>query len=260
MRQSKRFRFPNGRGNVLAGIADIPPEDAWAWAIFSHCFTCTKDLKAIVRISRRLAGHGIGVLRYDATGLGDSDGDFSETNFNTTCQDVLAAAEFAAKEFDSPQILIGHSFGGAASLATASEIPTLNALVTIAAPSDTHHLAEHIARQNSRIDSDGEGVFSVGGQTYLLKRQLLQNLREFDLRSKLSRLRLPLLIFHSPLDETLAWDHAIGLFENAGGANTLVTLDGADHLLVNQPSDVAFVADMIATWVSRYIPRHGASN
>ena len=251
MQQSKRVRFSNGRGQMLAGIGEIPAGKIWTWAVFTHCFTCTKNLKAIVRISRRLAEHGIGVLRFDCTGLGDSEGDFGTTNFSTTCLDLQAAAQFAAGEFGPPSLLIGHSFGGAASLACANKIESVRAVVTIAAPSDTQHLAVRIERQNPRIELDGEGDFSVGGQTYRLRRQLLEDLRAFDLASELRGMDKPHLIFHSPVDETLGLEHGIGLFQSGDGPKTLVTLDGADHLLVNQPDDVGFVGDMIAIWLKR---------
>jgi putative redox protein len=255
MRQSKRVRFTNERGNELAGIVDIPTAQAWTWAVFTHCFTCTKDLKSIVRISRRLAEHGIGVLRFDCTGLGDSQGDFSATNFATTCQDLQAAARFLRSDFGPPNLLIGHSFGGAASLASAEQLDSVEAVVTIAAPSDTHHLAAHIDRQNPRIAADGEGDFTVGGQNYRLRRQLLDDLRSFDFDKVLSRLVVPVLIFHSPIDETLAWDHAVRLFDSIAGSKAFVSLDGADHLLINQPNDTLFVADVIALWLARYVQR-----
>jgi putative redox protein len=234
---------------LLAGIVEIPTGSVWAWAVFTHCFTCTKDLKAIVRISRRLAEHGIGVLRFDCTGLGDSEGDFGATNFSTTCLDLIAAAQFLAAEYAPPTLLIGHSFGGAASLACALKISSVRAVATIAAPSDTQHLAIRIAGESPDIDAVGAGDFSVGGQTYRLRRQLLEDLRAFDLSSEISRLDLPHIIFHSPTDETLGLQHALTLFQSGSGPKTFVTLDGADHLLVSQPRDVNYVGDMIATWL-----------
>ena len=242
---------------MLAGIGEIPTGDVWTWGVFTHCFTCTKDLKAIVRISRRLAEHGIGVLRFDCTGLGDSEGEFGATNFSTTCLDLQAASQFAAGEFGPVGLLIGHSFGGAASLACAKKFPSVRAVVTIAAPSDTQHLAVHIARKSPRLDIDGEGDFSVGGQTYRLRRQLLEDLRAFDLASELERMDLPHIIFHSPVDETLGLEHAVALFQSGQGPRTLVTLDGTDHLLVNQPDDVGFVGDMIAIWLAKFVRREG---
>lgn len=257
MRQSKRIRFDNGRGQALAGIVEIPTEKTWAWAVFTHCFTCTKDLKAIVRISRRLAEHGVGVLRFDCTGLGDSGGDFGATNFSTTCLDLIAAAQFLAAEYVPPTLLIGHSFGGAASLACAMKLSSVRAVATIAAPSDTQHLAIRIAVQSPNIDSVGVGDFSVGGQTYRLQRQLLEDLRAFDLSNQLSRLDLPHIIFHSPTDETLGLQHALTLFQSGRGPKTFVTLDGADHLLANQPGDANYVGDMIATWLQRTAKHEG---
>jgi putative redox protein len=255
MRTSKRIRFPNGRGQQLAGIVDVPAKDVWAWSVFTHCFTCSKDLKAIVWISRRLAEQGIGVLRFDCTGLGDSQGDFGATNFSTTCLDLLAAAQFMAAEYAAPAALIGHSFGGAASLACAKSIASIRAVATIAAPSDTRHLAAKIARQNPAIDATGEGDFSVGGQTYRLRRPLLDDLRGFDFEGVLARMDLPHFIVHSPVDETLEFEHALALFRSGGGPKLFVTLDGADHLLVNRPGDAEFVAELLATWLARVIAR-----
>ena len=257
MRKSTRVRFANGRGQQLAGILELPPHPR-GFALFSHCFTCTKDLKAIVRISRRLADHGLGVLRFDFTGLGESEGDFSATNFATNRQDIAAAAEFLRASHQPPQLLIGHSLGGAAALASAPSLPSVQAIATIAAPSDTVHLAELLARMNPAIDSDGEGLVTIGGLAHRITRQMLEMLRQTDFAERLGAVRVPLIVFHSPTDETLAWEHAERIFHGVRGPRTLVTLDGADHLLVAHPGDVQFVADLIHVWSRRYLTANGA--
>ena len=248
---SHRVFFENENGTRLAGILDLPTEPPRVYALFSHCFTCTKDLKAIVRISRGLARYGIAVLRFDFTGLGDSHGEFSDSNFETNLVDIQAAVRWLTQEQQSPRLLIGHSLGGAAMMASASQIDSAVGLVTVAAPSCTKHLAEFLSRQNPAIETEGSGQVVIGGRSHLMRAQLLQSFRNRDLKSEIESLRIHHLIFHSPLDETLAFRHAEEIFSLTGGPKSLVTLDGADHLLVNQPGDVEFVADLIAIWSRR---------
>ena len=251
MRQSTRLRLDNGRGHPLAAILESPSQPT-AYAIFSHCFTCTKDLKAIVRISRRLTKSGIAVLRFDFTGLGESEGDFSATNFADNCADIVAVSEFLGNDFQPPKLLIGHSLGGAAALAVARSIPSVKAIATIAAPSETQHLAAHLSQLNPAIEREGQGTVTIGGTPHTITSQMIDCLREFDLPKRIRQLDRPLLIFHSPVDETLAWEHAQRLFQLAPGPCAFVTLDGSDHLLVRRADDVDFVADMIGLWAARY--------
>ena len=250
---STRVRFENGRGNLLSGIIDWPAAPSDRIALFSHCFTCTKDLKAIARISRNLAKHGIAVLRFDFTGLGDSKGEFSESNFETNCDDILSAANFLRTEHVSPQLLIGHSLGGAAMISRAPKIESARAISTLASPSDTFHLAEFLLKSNPEIGAAGQGKVTIGGRTYLMKAQLLDSLRRQPMEQRLAELKLPLLVFHSPEDETLAYRHAKEMHAKAGGPTSVVTLDASDHLLVKRPDDVEFVANMLATWATRYL-------
>lgn len=250
--RSERVRFANQRGIDLAGIIEWPPGEAHRFAVFAHCFTCGKDLKAIVRISRHLAALGIAVLRFDFTGLGDSRGDFSQTTFEHNQEDLLAAVEYLTRNHRPPELLIGHSLGGAAVLACAGRIPSASALVNIASPVSTRHLADYLAQTNPAIEQLGAGEVDIGGRTHLIRREMLTALRQADLASILRSLQLPLLIFFSPLDDTLPWRHGQEMFELAGGPTSFVTLDGADHLLVNQPGDPEFVARMIELWSRRF--------
>lgn len=250
---SQRVYFENQQGHRLAGIIDLPEASPTAFGIFAHCFTCTKDLKAIVRVSRGLAKHGIGMLRFDFTGLGDSRGSFSDSNFSTNLEDIKAAVDWISKEHQAPQLIMGMSLGGAAIMASANNIPSAKAIITLAAPSCTVHLAEFLSKTNPAIESTGEGEVVIGGRTHLMRSQLLESLRSTDLKSAISQIKIPHLVLHSPVDETLDFRHAEEIFALTGGPKSLVTLVGSDHLLVNQPDDVRYVADLIATWSSKFI-------
>ena len=262
MRRGVRVSFLGGTGLQLAGIVDLPQHTPKGMAVFAHCFTCTKDIKIAVRVSRGLAEHGYGVLRFDFTGLGDSLGDFSLTNFSTNRADLRAAIAYCASEFQPPKFLIGHSFGGVGSLSLAQQIPSVLGIVTIAAPSDTQHLAELLRRKNPAIEQDGFGSVTIGGRNYTIIRQMLDDFQRYDLARDLSQLEKPVTIFHSPDDETLGFDHALRLYglltqrPNHGfqaSATNLMCLPGADHLLANNPKDLVFVTDVIADWFNRLI-------
>lgn len=258
---SKRISFPNHDGLTLAGVLEIPENDPLASAVFAHCFTCSKDLKAIVRVSRQLADLGILTLRFDFRGIGDSQGQFADSNFETNVGDLIAAIEWLAETNQSPGLLIGHSLGGAAAMAVAAQaastesgrLANLAALVTLAAPSCTAHLAEFLLSQNGEIDATGQGEVVIGGRAWPITTQLIESLRQRDLETEIRQIRMPHLILHSPEDKTVAWRNSQTLLQQSGGLTSLISLDGADHLLVNQKQDVTFVAQIIATWARRYV-------
>ncbi len=264
------MRFDGGNGFPLAGIVDQATEcDPPPLAVFAHCFTCNKDLKAIVRISRFLAEHGVTVLRFDMTGLGGSEGDFSETNFTTNLADLRAAGRFADAEWAPPSALIGMSFGGAASLATAARPQLadescwrkLAAVATLAAPSDTQHLAELMVRSNPQIAEAGIGEVTIGGRPWKITAQMLEDFRRHRLPALIPQVAVPLLICHSPRDTTVGYDQALRILQLAGTPSTtrsdpppasLLTLDQADHLLSTDPRDLSYVAESIAAFIHRY--------
>lgn len=264
---SYRVKFDGGSGFALAGIVDRPSAtnastDAPV-VVFSHCFTCNKDLKAIVRLARSLAAHGIRVLRFDMTGLGGSEGDFSHTSFTTNLADLRAAIDFASGEIGPVTALMGHSFGGAASLAIAGEragqSDAPRAVVSLAAPSDTVHLAKLLSTMNPAIDRDGVAAVSIGGRSWTVRREMLDDFRTYDLTGLISRIKCPTLLFHSPVDQTVGFDHAIrimGLIQSspqtATPAASLITLAGADHLLTRDAADLGLVADAAAAFLVRY--------
>lgn len=255
-RRSLRVQFPGLSGNQLAGIIELPAHEPDGFFLFSHCFTCSKDLKAIVKLSRGLADYGWGVLRYDFTGLGNSQGDFSKTNFTTNCQDLYAAVQFLGRDFSSPEFLIGHSFGGAASLAMASELPTVRGVVAIGAPSDTRHLAELLLRMDPGIQSTGTGSVVIGGQSFQIDQQMIEDFRSHDLPWRVANLQKPLLALHSPTDETVMYKHALA---NCGmtempishatlGNRTLVNLPMCNHLFTDKPESIPFALEAIDHW------------
>lgn len=266
-RRSERVRFPGGNGYELAGILDLPsdPASGAPVVVFSHCFTCNKDLKAIVRLGRDLAARGVTVLRYDMTGLGNSDGDFSKTDFTTNLADLRAAVAYMLGAFGRVTGLLGHSFGGAASLAYAGEIADkripLGAVAALAAPSDTQHLANLLARRNPAIEGSGQGMVEIGGRPWLIRRQMLDDFRRHRLEDSIAKISVPLMVLHSPVDETLGFDHALRIMQLAGSARdnpnepfpvSLVALDGADHLLAQNADDLSFVAGLLAAFFWRY--------
>lgn len=252
-RTSKRIRFDNGRGELLSGIIETPTAPPRATALFSHCFTCGKDLKATVHISRRLAAHGIAVLRYDFTGLGESEGDFSRTNFTTNIEDIEAAARYLAEHEEAPSVLIGHSLGGTASALASRQIDSIKAVVTIASPSSTGRLADFIARSNPEIESDGRGEVTIGNTSLLIRREMLDDFRDYDIESVVGQVTVPILMFHSPDDQTLPYSWGLKMFDAVQSPKSFVTLDGSDHLLVDRPGDFDYVADVIFAWLQRYL-------
>jgi putative redox protein len=250
---TRRVRFAGASGGTIAGRLELPAGVARSCAVFAHCFTCSKDLKAVVRISRALAERGIGVLRFDFTGLGESDGEFAETDFNTNIDDLVAAAEFMRVEVGAPQLLIGHSLGGAAVLAAASRLDEAEAIVTIGAPSSTRHLSESLLRASPELASEGRVEVELGGRKVGVGRELVEDLARRDLGEDIASLGRPLLILHSPVDETVGIDHAAKIYKAARHPKSFVSLDGADHLLLERDEDSRFVAEIIAAWASRYV-------
>jgi putative redox protein len=249
---SQRFFVPIPTGEKLAVIVELPHEAPRLFAIFSHCFTCSKDLKAIVKISRLLAQRGIAVARFDFRGLGESTGDFSDSNFETNMSDIISVSNWMAEHHQPPRLLMGLSLGGAAMMAVSGQIASASGIVTLAAPSCTRHLAEFLFQQNPEIDSEGNGIVVIGGRKHSLKRQLLESLRRRDLETDIAAIRLHHLILHSPADETLGFYHALNLFRISGGIKSMVTLDGSDHLMMNRPEETEFVANLIDLWSQRW--------
>ena len=249
----EKIYFQNQDGAMLAAQLDLPNNGKpVAYALFAHCFTCSKNLKAISYISRSLVAEGIAILRFDFTGLGESEGDFSDTNFSSNKDDLISAAEFLGKEYEPPKILIGHSLGGAAVLLAAERIPSTKAVAVINAPSEPTHLIIHLESKREEIVEKGEAEISIAGRTFKIKKQLLEDLEQNHMEGKIRNLRKPLLILHSPTDNVVGIDNATRIFINAKHPKSFVSLDKADHLLSDQ-SDSLYAGSLIATWVKKYV-------
>lgn len=249
---TERLEFPGHDGGSLAARLDLPVGEPQAYAIFAHCFTCSKDIFAAVRISRALAARGIAVLRFDFTGLGASDGEFANTDFSSNIGDLVAAADYLRETRAAPQILIGHSLGGAAILAAAGEIAEARAVVTIGAPSDAAHVVENFAADLDRIETEGRAEVKLAGRSFTIRREFLDDVRGARLTDDVSGLKKALLVFHAPRDEVVGIDNARRIFEAAMHPKSFISLDGADHML-SRPGDAIFLADVLAAWAVRYI-------
>lgn len=251
--QSKTFKFRNAAGATLAGRIDLPVDGApIAYALFAHCFTCRKNLKSVANISRAITAAGIAVLRFDFTGLGESEGDFADTCFSSNVEDLVAAADALAAAYQAPRILIGHSLGGAAVLQAAARIPSAVAVATIAAPAEPAHVAHLLASHREVIESEGEADVKLAGRTFRIKKQFLDDLAEARMSESIRGLRKALIVFHSPVDDTVGIDNAARIFQNALHPKSFVSLDRADHLLTRE-SDSLYVGDVLASWVRKYL-------
>lgn len=249
---SQRIEFPGSQGLMLAGRLDTPDTPPRAWSIFAHCFTCSKDSKAAAFIARALAEAGFGVLRFDFTGLGDSEGDFANTHFSSNVDDLVHTADWLRSAHGAPSLLIGHSLGGAAVLAAAHRIPDCVAVATLGAPFDPAHVTHQFGDGLELIQTQGQAIVQLAGRVFTIKREFLEDLTGQAQADRIRTLGRPLLVLHSPLDTTVSIENAHRVFETATHPKSLISLDGADHLLTRL-ADARFAASMIAAWASRYL-------
>lgn len=249
----EQLRFPGAHGGTLAARLESPVTDPTAYCLFAHCFTCSKDLKAAGWISRALVDRGIAVFRFDFTGIGDSEGEFSETDFSSNLDDLVAAADFLRSHYQAPALLLGHSLGGTAVLAAAERIPEVRAISTIGAPSDTEHLRDILVHLSPELEARGEAEIDLGGaHRFRIRKQLLEDLAEDHLKGVLRKLHRPLLLFHSPVDNTVGIEHAHRLFEAAKHPKSYISLGMADHLL-SRERDARYVGEVLAAWAGRWL-------
>ena len=248
---AEKVMFPGSQG-LLAARLDRPGGPPVAYAIFAHCFTCTKDIFAASRIAAELADHGIAVLRFDFTGLGSSEGEFANTDFSSNTEDLRRAADWLRATHRAPQLLIGHSLGGAAVLAAAGDIPEVSAVATIGAPADVAHVAHLFDGSLDAIRSAGEARVELAGRGFTIRQSFIDDLDRHHLSAAVAHLPAALLVMHSPHDTTVSFDNAAMIYEAARQPKSFVTIDHADHLLTRRP-DAVFAAQMIATWAGRYI-------
>jgi putative redox protein len=253
MIRSTRLSFPGSTGAALDARYDHPVGRPRATALFAHCFTCSKDLAAVSRVSRALASRGIGVLRFDFTGLGHSEGEFANTSFSSNIEDLVRAADHLRSTGQAPSLLIGHSLGGTAVLAAADRVPEASAVVTIAAPSSPAHLARLFTGAQDEIERTGEAEVEIAGRRFTVSRQMLDDLEGHPLGDRIGRLRKALLVMHAPLDQVVGIDDASEIFVAARHPKSFVSLDEADHLLTSR-RDAEYAAEVIVAWAGRYLP------
>lgn len=247
------IRIPASSGQTLAGIVHHPDAgQPVAWALFAHCFTCTKNIRAAVDIADALVDEGIAVVRFDFTGLGQSEGDFSDTHFSSNVQDLVDVANYMEGQDQSPQILVGHSLGGTAVLAAAHQLESVRAVVTIGAPADAEHVLHLIEDDIETIEREGEAKVNLAGRPFHIRKDFVEDVRSQSVRDGIRSLRKALLVMHAPLDELVSIDEASNIYSSALHPKSFVSLDGADHLL-SRGADSRYAGKVLACWASRYI-------
>ncbi len=252
--ESIRVGFKNNKGEALDARLDRPRGPIAAYALFAHCFTCSKDVLAATRIAKGLAARGIATLRFDFTGLGNSEGDFAKETFSSNMDDLVAAADHLRDAFNAPELLIGHSLGGAAVLAVAGMIDEVRAVATIGAPADPSHVANLLENHIEEISTEGEATVNLAGRSFTVKKRFLEDIAKQKQTERIALLGKALLVMHSPTDEIVGIENAASIFKTAKHPKSFISLDDADHLL-SRPDDAAYVADVLAAWVSRWVGR-----
>lgn len=249
----KKVAFKNKEGQQLVGRLEMPiDQHPHNFVLFAHCFTCTKNLSAVKNISRALVSNGFGVLRFDFTGLGESEGDFEDTTFSGNVADLVAASDFLGNQYKAPALFIGHSLGGAAVLLAARQVPSVMAVATIGAPSNPHHVKHLLASSIEEIKAQGLARVQIGGRDFTIKKQFLEDLEARSMAEISKGLRKPILILHSPQDTTVAIKNAEEIYLASHHPKSFISLDSADHLLSN-PRDSEYAGSIIASWAHRYL-------
>lgn len=252
MGESHKIEFPGHSGEMLAARLDMPDAAPKSFALFAHCFTCSKDIFAASRVAAELSAQGFAVLRFDFTGLGASDGEFANTNFSSNVQDLMQAVSYLREKHQGPSLLIGHSLGGAAVLAAAPQVDEVKAVVTIGAPSSAEHVAHNFGAKLDEIEKDGEADVQLAGRTFKIKKQFLDDIADQNVLDAVKGMKKALLVCHAPLDATVGVSNATDIFVAAKHPKSFLSLDSADHLL-SKKADAIYAAQCIAAWASRYV-------
>ncbi len=251
--KTKLINFTNRAGKDLSGRIEFPDSgQPHSFAIFAHCFTCNKNFSAVTNICKSLNSEGIAVLRFDFTGLGESEGDFTETTFSSNIEDLLDAAEYLENHHSSPSLIIGHSLGGAATVFAGRQLDSVKAIVTIASASSPDHLAKILSNVKQEADDKGYAQAIIAGKKIMLTKEFFEDISSKNMKQALRTLGKPILIFHSPQDKLVGIDNAAEIFVSAKHPKSFISLDGADHLL-NDKIDSLFVGKIIVCWAKLYI-------
>jgi len=250
---SKKLSFPGSTGDMLSARIDLPDgNNPKSYILFAHCFTCSKNLTAVGNIARALTEENFAVFRFDFTGLGESEGDFSDTNFSSNIEDLVAAAEYMTGEYEGPQVLVGHSLGGAAVLQAAHKIKNCKAVATIGAPATPEHVKHNFAPKLDEIEEKGEAEVTLAGRSFKIKKQFLDDLEKPNMDHRIQNLDKALLVLHSPFDNIVGIDNAGRIFKKAKHPKSFISLDKADHLL-SKEEDSLYTGTMLGTWASKYL-------
>ncbi|GAB3224973.1 alpha/beta hydrolase family protein [Mycolicibacterium hippocampi] len=249
---AERFTFPSSTGPTCAGLIDPPEGDVRGWGVFAHGFTLSKDSPAASRICKQLASEGIGMLRFDNLGLGDSEGDWGDGSFSHKVADTVRAVGFMNESGREVRLLVGHSFGGSAVISAAHSCPSVTAVVTVGAPFEPAHVEHNYDALVERIEAEGQAPFLIGGKALTLRRHFIEDIRATDLRECISTLRRALLVMHSPTDNTVGIENASEIFRTARHPRSFVSLEGADHLLTEK-NQAARAARIISAWADPYL-------
>lgn len=250
--QSTKLNIQNAKGLQLQAYLELPPnQKPNNFAIFAHCFTCSSSLKPVINISRALTAHGFGVVRFDFTGLGQSEGEFADSHFSANVEDLLAVNEYLKEHYEAPSLLVGHSLGGAAVIVAASQLDNVKAVATIGAPATTEHVKKHFSHQFDEIAQKGDVKVNIGGRPFKINQEFVDDFDKTDLPAITKKLRKPLLIMHAPFDKVVGIDNAQQLFVNAFHPKSFISLNDADHLLLNE-KDSNYVGNLIGAWVQGY--------
>lgn len=253
MAKTINVEFKNDKGLKISGRLDVPKDqEPEGYAIYSHCFTCGKNISAASRISKALANHGIACLRFDFSGIGESEGEFSDHNYSSSVKDILSAAKFLEENYDAPKLLIGHSFGGVATLGASKIIDDIKAVITIAAPSHPDHILSHFDCQVEEILKDGQGEVEILGKKLVLTKEFIEDVRKGNALEGIDKTRKAYLIFHSPLDSTVGIESASEIYGALKHPKSFVSLDYADHL-ISKKEDAEYVAEMCYHLGKRYM-------
>ncbi|MCC5912999.1 MAG: alpha/beta hydrolase [Balneolaceae bacterium] len=249
---NKQIQFEGSQGDKLSAKIDLPEGEYSSCALFAHCFTCSKNLRAVGNIAKALNKKGIAVFRFDFTGLGDSGGKFEDTNFSSNIDDLINASKYMEDEMSAPEILIGHSLGGAAVIQAASKIESSRAVVTIGAPSDPTHVQKHFESKRDEIEESGSAIVKLAGRPFRIKKQFLDDLEKSKMDKQMENLGRALLVMHAPLDDTVGIDNAAHLYKMAKHPKSFISLHGADHLLTDETYSL-YAGAVIAEWSSIYL-------
>lgn len=253
--KSKKLEIVNKKGLKLQAYLELPANQRPNYyAVFAHCFSCNSTFGAVKNITRELTKHGFGIVRFDFTGLGKSEGEFADSHFSANVDDLIAVSDFMEENYEAPSLLIGHSLGGAAVIVAASQLEAIKAVATIGAPATVEHVTQHFSHRLDEVKTKGEVEVNIGGRPFKINQEFVEDFSKTDLPSITEKLRKPILILHSPLDAIVNIENAQQLYLKAKHPKSFVSLDRADHLLTNT-SDSRYVGNMIGSWVQRYFPR-----